>query len=128
MAATLLSNISVDRNDVSTDDAMNLASAPPQVAVDDTDGNEFVNTGDVYILFDNGAGTGATVEFNITDDQSCDGQVEGRTKDYAIAANEKKLVGPFPQNVYNSRKGRCLITYSGDTTNLNVAALKMDIK
>lgn len=91
-----------------------LASA---AAVDQPNGNEFVNDGRTLIEITNGSASGITATF-ITNGTYNVGSVAYAIADnqVIVAATTSKAVGPFDKTLYNSATGTVQVDWSSGTT------------
>lgn len=93
------------------------AVLPAMAAVDQPNGNQFLNTGRELIEVTNGSGSTITVTF-ITNGVYTVGTVQYAIADSAqtIAAGATKAFGPFDKTLYNDGTGQVLVDYTSGTT------------
>lgn len=91
------------------------------VAVDQANGNEFVNDEKTFLYVKN-AGVGST---NVT--ISTPGTVDGLAISdlvVAVANGVNKLIGPFPKRIYNQGNGKVYVDWSVGTS-VTVAVIRL---
>jgi len=90
---------------------LGLSGISPEFSYADADGNQFVNDGRTYVEFENGSlMNGYVVTF------APQGSVMGvafAEVNVTIGVGARKVVGPFPQFVFND-DGRVQMTYAGN--------------
>jgi hypothetical protein len=79
----------------------------------DVVGDEWPNTGQEFVEVKNGSGGSINVTLQIR------GTIDGAAAVnpvIAVGAGVTKIIGPFPQGIYNDTNGRAKITYSAVVT------------
>lgn len=108
MAATPLAIQSISENGMTPD---------AEVAGDNTNGNSFANSGQVWLECTNGGGSSATLTVAFP------GKVHGQTvtpKSYSIAAAGKRRIGPFSPAAFGS-----VVTVTPSAATLTLAAYQL---
>lgn len=76
-------------------------------------GDAFLNTGQEFILVENGGVGGITV--TIATQATSDGLAIA-DRSFGVAAGATRLAGPFPTALYNDGEGKVQLTYTGVTS------------
>ena len=100
--------------------ATGAAAAGGGDVVDNTDGK-------TLLLIHNGDGSSVNVTITAQNTSFTDGKLGAITKStqvVAVAGGARKIIGPFPANVYNNASGQLAITYSA-VTSLYIACIKL---
>ena len=108
-------------NDTDLDGFTFTSGTTPYVACT-AGGDQFLNTGDVYVHLKNTNAATRTATFN--SQRLCD---QGFDHDQAVivgATTGEAFVGPFPTARFNDTSGFVLITYSA-VTNLTIAVFRL---
>ena len=97
-------------------------SAPNPITTEAADaaGNNWINSGDEYLLIKNGGGSPCVVTKEIQ--RTIDGAA-AVDPTISVAAGDDTIIGPFPENDYNDANARMNVTYDQVTT-VTVAVLK----
>jgi len=89
-------------------------------AVDNANGNEFLNTGrELVLLARSGAGGAGTT--TVVTQQTVDGQAVA-DKSLSIADDTTVVVGPFPPSIYNDANGKVQLTH--DDADSDIAVIR----
>ena len=84
-------------------------------AVNNTDGNSFVNTGVEKLVVANGSGGTVTVTVAIpASARSLNGLITSKT--YAIAATKTAVLGPFEPSIFSQSTGLVHVDWSSGTS------------
>jgi hypothetical protein len=83
-------------------------------------GDAFANTGQEYLIINNGDASDHTVTFNIQ--KTTDG-VTPTAGAHNVTAGHTMIFGPFPPDIYNDAGGLVQVRYSA-VTSVKVAAMK----
>lgn len=87
----------------------------------DSEGDDFVNDGDVLLMVCHTNGGGSSVTLTVTTVMEIDDE-EVADKTITIAAGENHLLGPFPRNIYNDTDGAVALSWSA-ATDIEVALI-----
>lgn len=84
-------------------------------------GDEFVNSGRVFIHVKNGGGSSVDVT---VDSQTPCSQGYDHDAVVAVGAGAEKMIGPFPKDRFNDTSGKVQVTYSG-VSSVTIAAIEL---
>lgn len=89
------------------------------------DGNEFVNSGRMFIFAKNNhASEDRTITINSQVD--CNQGVDHDVSVVITAAEDQKMIGPFPKDRFNDAAGKVQITYTPSTgVDIKIAVLEL---
>lgn len=88
-------------------------------------GDTFVNNGKTLFYANNGSGGSITITFTAQNTVTIDGQALSLSNlAVAVGAGAAKVIGPFPQQIFNNSSGAVAVTYSG-VSSLTVAPISM---
>src|SRR5262245_13087757 len=81
-------------------------------------GDSFPNTGTESFIINNGGASPVTVTFRAGPNACSFGLSGGTSHDLpiAVAAGERRVIGPFPTSRFNDVNGNVQVTYSAVTT------------
>jgi hypothetical protein len=115
MAETTITPTTIDTTGVDQPAALVAANA---------DGSKFANTGNEFIMVENGGGGDITVTV-VTQDACSLGGTTVHNIAKIVSAGAGASFGPFPKANYNDTAGDAHITFSG-VTSVTVAVFKLD--
>lgn len=98
-----------------------LAGIAPSYDAAAAGGEEFVNSGRVFIHVKNGGGSSIDVT---VDSQTPCSQGFDHNAVVAVGAAADKMIGPFPKDRFNDTAGKVQVTYSG-VTSVTIAAIEV---
>ena len=100
---------------------ISLAGLEPAFVAADAEGDEFVNSGRVFLHVKNGDALAATVTI---DSQAPCNYGFDHNVEVSVPAGEERLIGPFKRNRFNNSEGKVQVAYSS-VSNLTVAAVEL---
>lgn len=94
--------------------ATTSGAAYSPVAVDNVNGNSFVNTGKEIINV-TATSAASTVTVTVPAQKACSFGVSNAVHDYTmtLSATDNKMLGPFPPERFNDANGLCTVNFSG---------------
>ncbi len=87
-------------------------------------GDEFLNSGRCYISIKNAHGADPRT-VTINSQVNCNQGVDHDVAVVVTAANDEKLIGPFPVDRFNDGDGKVQITYSDSAADLTIAVFEV---
>lgn len=84
-------------------------------------GDEFVNSGRIFIHVKNGGG--ASIDVTVDSQTPCNQGVDHNAV-VAVPAAGERMIGPFPKDRFNDTAGKVQIAYSG-VTSVTIAAIEL---
>lgn len=91
------------------------------------DGNSFTNNGNCVAIIEV-AGAASDVVASFVTQSTVDGQAVG-DRTVAVGANSRKVVGPFPPEIYNVKdvtdNGKVVVTWTGTLTNASIMVIAL---
>lgn len=89
-------------------------------------GDEFLNTGNIFVEVVNSHASN-TYTITFATGKKVAGNVDIEDVAVSLGTQARKMVGPFPVNVFNDSDGKVQVTYTGTApaTDLTMALVKM---
>jgi hypothetical protein len=98
-----------------------LTGLAPSYAAAAEGGDEFVNSGRVFIHVKNGSG--GSIDITVDSQTPCNQGVDHNAV-VAVGAGAEKMIGPFPKDRFNDTAGKVQVTYSA-FADLTIAAIEL---